>query len=274
MDSANSITIKALKEMCLMDDALFSKCFDGDRKCSSLMLRIILGRNDLDVTEARTQRWIQNIENHSVKLDIAAKDSNGKLYNIEMQKASGKSLRKRARYYSAMIDTKALRKAHGYDRLPESYVIFITRKDILRKGQAIYEIDRYIKGSWEPYGDGTHIIHVCAANADEDTALGHLVHDLLCTDPEDIYYNELRTKVSYYKNDEEGIIEMTTEFNKMLKESDQRGERRGLKKGLDLGRRETARNLIANGTVPLETIAECSGLSLKEVESMRNSIHA
>ena len=62
MDSANSRIRKALEEMCLMDDALFSKCFDGDRKCSSLMLRIILGRNDLDVTEARTQRWIQNIE--------------------------------------------------------------------------------------------------------------------------------------------------------------------------------------------------------------------
>ena len=89
-----------------MDDALFSKCFDGDRKCSSLMLRIILGRNDLDVTEARTQRWIQNIENHSVKLDIAAKDSKGKLYNIEMQKAwqvpekEGKILQRHDRYKS------------------------------------------------------------------------------------------------------------------------------------------------------------------------------
>ena len=269
MDSANSRIRKALKEMCLMDDALFSKCFDGDRKCSSLMLRIILGRNDLDVTEARTQRWIQNIENHSVKLDIAAKDSKGKLYNIEMQKASGKSLRKRARYYSAMIDTRSLRKSHGYDRLPESYVIFITRKDIFRKGQAIYEIERRIEGSWEEYGDGTHIIHVCAVNADEDTDLGHLVHDLLCTDPEDIHYNELREKVSYYKNDEEGIIEMTTEFNKMLKESDQRGERRGRREG----RRETAINMIADGSISLEKIAKYSGLSLNEVESIKNSIN-
>ena len=253
MDSANSRTRKALDEMCLMDDALFSKCFDGDRKCSSLMLRIILGRNDLDVTEARTQRWIQNIENHSVKLDIAAKDSKGKLYNIEMQKASGRSLRN----------------AQGYGRIPESYVIFIMRKDIFRKGQAIYKIERRIEGSWEEYGDGTHIIHVCAANADEDTALGHLVHDLLCTDPEDIYYNELREKVSYYKNDEEGIIEMTAEFNKMLKESDQRGERRGRREG----RRETAINMIADGSISLEKIAKYSGLSLNEVESIKNSIN-
>ena len=153
-----------------------------------------------------------------------------------------------------MIDTKALRKSHGYDRLPESYVIFITRKDIFRKGQAIYEIERRIEGSWEE---------------DEDTALGHLVHDLLCTDPEDIHYNELREKVSYYKNDEEGIIEMTTEFNKMLKESDQRGERRGRREG----RRETAINMIADGSISLEKIAKYSGLSLNEVESIKNSIN-
>ena len=168
-----------------------------------------------------------------------------------------------------MIDTKALRKSYGYDRLPESYVIFITRKDIFRKGQAIYEIDRYIKGSWEPYGDDTHIIHVCAVNADEDTALGHLVHDLLCTDPEDMHYNELREKVSYYKNEEGGIIEMTTEFNKMLKESDQRGEKRGRREG----RRETelkiARSMIADNVMSLENIAKYSGLSLKEVESLK-----
>ena len=163
----------------------------------------------------------------------------------------------------------SLRKSHGYDSLPESYVIFITRKDMFRKGQAIYKIERRIEGSWEEYGDDTHIIHVCAANADEDTALGHLVHDLLCTDPEDMHYNELREKVSYYKNEEEGIIEMTAEFNKMLKESDQRGEKRGRREG----RRETelkiARSMIADNVMSLENIAKYSGLSLKEVESLK-----
>ena len=197
MDSANSRTRKALEEMCLMDDALFSKCFDGDRKCSSLMLRIILGRDDLDVTEARTQRWIQYIENHSVKLDIFAKDKEGKLYDVEIQNTDLISLNRRTRYYSAMMDADNLDKSKGYDALPESYVIIITRADVFKKGQAIYKIGRYIKGFWEPYGDGTHIIHVCAVNADKDTDLGHLVHDLMCTDPKDMHYNELREKVSY-----------------------------------------------------------------------------
>lgn len=63
---------------------------------------------------------------------------------------------------------------------------------------------------------------------------------------------------------------MLGEIDKIIREGIIEGERRALEKG----RMETARNLIANGTVPLETIAECSGLSLEEVESMRNSIHA
>lgn len=63
---------------------------------------------------------------------------------------------------------------------------------------------------------------------------------------------------------------MSGEMDKIIREGIIEGERRGLEKG----RMETARNLIANGTVPLETIAECSGLFLEEVESMRNSIHA
>ena len=63
---------------------------------------------------------------------------------------------------------------------------------------------------------------------------------------------------------------MSSEIDKMIREGIIENERRGLEKG----RMETARNLLANGTVPLETIAEYSGLSLEEVESKRNSIHA
>ena len=104
MESSESRKMKALSEMSLMGDALFSKCFDGENECSVLMLRIILERDDLDVVEARTQRWIQGLPGHSVKLDIAAVDSDGRLYGIEVQKADDRTIRKRARFYSAMID--------------------------------------------------------------------------------------------------------------------------------------------------------------------------
>ena len=95
--------------------------------------------------------------------------------------------------------------------------------------------------------------------------MGILCMTFYVQDPEDIYYNELKVKVSYYKNDEEGIIEMTTEFNKMLKESN------------DEVRRETelkiARSMIADNAMSLENIAKYSGLSLNEVKAIKNSIN-
>ena len=97
-------TRELLEDRCLMDDALFSKCFSEDTVCTKLILDIILGRNDLTVTEVHIQRWIQNIQGHSVKLDIAARDAEGNLYDIEIQRVSDDSIRKRARFYSAMID--------------------------------------------------------------------------------------------------------------------------------------------------------------------------
>ena len=273
-------TRELLEDMCLMDDALFSKCFSEDTACTKLILDIILGRNDLTVTEVHTQRWIQNIHGHSVKLDIAARDAEGNLYDIEIQRTSDDSIRKRARFYSAMIDADCHGKGVGYDKLPESYVIFISDGDAIGNGQALYEVERIIKGTDDPYADGTHIIHVSASLADSDTELGRLMHDLKCADPEKMHYNVLRERTRFFKNEKEGLIDMSGKFDDFLKEALAEGMTKGIAKGRAEGRVEgsmetatdIARRMVANGTIPLPQIAEFSGLPLEEVESIRRSI--
>lgn len=47
-----------------------------------------------------------------------------------------------------------------FDELPESYVIFITRDDILGYGLPIYYIDRQIKKINKAFQDEAHIIYV------------------------------------------------------------------------------------------------------------------
>ena len=117
----------------LEDDVFFSLCLENSTDSVSLILRIILGRDDLVVTEARTQRWMQSMLSRSVRLDAHATDRNGNFYNIEIQKDERRAERKRARYYSAMMDSRALGKGEDYSSLPESYVIFITRGDALER---------------------------------------------------------------------------------------------------------------------------------------------
>ena len=190
--------LEILRDATLEDDVFFSSCLEGSNECAALMLRIILGRDDLVVTEVRTQRWLQGILEHSVRLDVHAVDGDGNLYNIEMQKDDRGAERKRARYYSAMIDSRALGKGDGYSSLPESYVIFITRGDAIGRGHALNRIERTVAETGESFGDGAHIVYVSSTLADEGTELGHLMHDLRCSDPEKMHYNELRDRVSYY----------------------------------------------------------------------------
>ena len=268
-----------LDGLTLMDDALFTMCFDGSAECASVMLSVLLCRDDLAVTEATTQKWIEGADKHSVKLDIYARDREGNIYDIEIQRASkGAGSRRRARFYSAMIDSDALRKGTEYNELPESYVIFITERDAIGRGKAVYEFDRYMKGTWEPFGDGTHILFISADLADRDTDLGRLMEDLRCPDPERMHYRELRDRVGYFKNDKEGRIEMSGEFERILNKEIEKAVKETRESCLKEGKKEAAmsnaRTMIADGTLPLSKIAKFSGLSIGEVESIRNSIKA
>ena len=75
----------------------------------------------------------------------------------------------------------------------------LTERDALGDGNALYEIERTIKGSGIPFDDGSHIIYVSADLADYDTELGKLMHDLRCTDPEEMEYDVLKERVRYFK---------------------------------------------------------------------------
>ena len=62
-----------------------SKVFE-DKKCTEELLRIILKKDDLKVKSVKTQYVIDNLQGHSIRLDICAVDNKGKIYDIEIQK--------------------------------------------------------------------------------------------------------------------------------------------------------------------------------------------
>ena len=177
-----------------------------------------------------------------------------------------------------MIDSDALRKGTEYNELPESCVIFITERDALGEGKALYDIERTVKGSGKSFGDGTHILFISADLAERDTDLGSLMEDLRCPDPERLHYRELRDRVGYFKNDKEGRIEMSGEFERILNKEIEKAVKETRESSLKEGKKEAAmsnaRTMIADGTLPLSKIAKFSGLSIGEVESIRNSIKA
>ena len=113
---------------------------------------------------------------------------------------------------------------------------------------------------------------------DRDTDLGKLMHDLRCPDPESMHHRALRERARYLKRSEEGIGEMAGEFERILKAKVKEAVKDAVKEtresSLKEGARTTARTMIEDGSLPLSKIAKFSGLSIGEVESIKNSIKA
>ena len=76
-----------------------------------ILLNVILQRNDLKVLEVVAQREYKNPVSggRSITIDIYTVDGDGKIYDIEVQRASSGADVQRARFHSGMIDTKMLK---------------------------------------------------------------------------------------------------------------------------------------------------------------------
>ena len=137
--------LECLRKFRLMDDDFMSKCFEDNIECTELVVQIVLNQDDLNIEQVHTQHQIKNLQGCSVILDIYATDKSGKRYNIEIQRADRGSVAKRARYHSSIIDANTIVSTQEYDKLPETYVIFITENDVLKRNLPIYHIDRVIQ---------------------------------------------------------------------------------------------------------------------------------
>lgn len=243
--------LQKIKEFRLLDDDFMSRVFDENIECTELILRIILDRADIKVSEVHTQREIKNLWGHSVRLDIAAKDTDNELINVEVQRTDKGAEVRRARYNSSMMDANILVRGEDYNSLPESYVIFITEKDVIGAGLPIYHADRIISETGIPLGDGTHIIYVNGAYR-EESPIGKLMHDFSCKNPSDMYYKVLAEQVRYYKEDAKGVEAMCKIMEDLI----------------DQEKREMILKMKKSGKLSNEDIAEFTGFTIEEVEAI------
>ena len=263
MDQKQQEDLARLRQLRLIDDDFFSKCFDNDTACVQLVLQIVLDKPDLNVVDVRTQVFVENLLNRSVRLDVLATDSEGRKFNIEIQRSDKGAGRKRARYNSSMMNVNLLEKGNDFEALPETYVIFITENDVIGLGEAIYEIERCFVKSGKRFGDGSHILYVNGSYRD-DSPVGKLMHDFSCTDPSDMCYNVLADRARFFKESKEGIAVMCKVLDDMRRQSYQEG----MAEGKNKNRKETALNLLKLGTISLDDISFATGLSLDEVKKL------
>ena len=86
--------------------------------------------------------------------------------------------------------------------------------------------------------------------ANDNTALGRLVHDFSCLYSKDIYDETLKECVKRYKETEEGIQTMCTVMEELRNEGMQQGIKEGIKQGNKQGMQkfaELTKQLLALG---------------------------
>ena len=211
-----------IKNFTLMSDIFMRNVFK-QRECLEYVLQVIMEKQDLRVIDQIIQKDYKNLQGRSAIMDCVARDSEGKQFDVEIQQDNEGASPKRARYHSGLMDMNTLNPGQDFDELPESYVIFITRDDILGYGFPIYHIDRHIKEADDSFQDEAHIIYV-NSRKQEDTELGRLMHDLHCRNADEMHSPVLAKRVHELKDTQKGVELMCHEMEKIYSEGMESGE--------------------------------------------------
>lgn len=254
--------LKMIANFRLLDDDFMTIVFDRNIEATELLLKVILGRTDLKVLEVTAQREYKSpiVDGRSIELDIYAEDADGKIYDIEVQRADEGADVHRARFHSSMLDTKMLKAKQKFKEIHDSYVIFITENDYMREGLPMYHVERVVKETQKSFGDGSHIIYVNGSYKNDDDPVGKLMHDFRCTSSVDMFYDELKNTVKHFKETEGGR-------SQMCKAMEERIERERIESLL-----EVVKNLMENLQLSAAQAVTAMGVSEEDKERILKRI--
>ena len=189
-----------LREFRPIDDNFMRCLFKDNVPLAEFVLRIITGKKDLIITSCITQNDMKRLAGaRSICLDAYGTDSNGKKYDLEIQREDKGTGPHRARYHSSVMDIENLEAGQEFEELPDAYTIFITEKDFYGAGEAIYPIEWMNLATGTPFEDGSHIPYVNGEYRG-DSELGCLMYDFGCTDAADMYFELLAEQTRYLRD--------------------------------------------------------------------------
>jgi len=211
-----------IQEFTLMDDVFMSAVF-SDKECAEILLNVVLNKK-LTVTDIKTQYSIGNLYGRSIRLDIRAEDENGKVYGCEVENTAKRAIPERARFNLSVMDAEELDKGTDWDKLPDTYIIMITKTDVLGGGKPIYHIEKRIEEmAYKLFGDRSYIIYV-NSKIQDNTELGKLMHDFQCKKASDMYNKKLAERADYFKNRKKGEVEMCEIMDRLITKAEKERE--------------------------------------------------
>ena len=221
----------------------------------------------------KTQKTLKlGADVHGVRFDAFVESS--KLWaDIEMQTSDGSELDKRARYYHANIDLDFLEQGQPYENLKPSYVIFICTFDHFNMDEPVYFFRSWDVEKSLPLKDLSYTIMLNTTCSPEKVPEALTPFYEYLNDPKKNQASELTRmideRVRKFNSSEWRQKYMTFEYilNEQKRESEAIGFEKGRSEGAALEKREIAKNFMQAG-IPIEIIAENTGLSCEEIEKL------
>ena len=260
----NERYLEVLNKLRPIDDTFMRMIF-RDYQCVELLMKIIFG-DQFSLKRFETQEDHKQVGYRSVALDIVLYTHEGVIIGIEVEKSKENASPLRARYHASVLDCDQSYPGEKWSHFPEMYVVFICEEDVLKNGKMLDHIQRY-REDGNVFKDKLHIIYLNASMQD-DTPLGKLMHDMLCNDPDDMYYEVLRKRVSYFKRQEGGKKTMCEALEELVNEAKNEGRKEGEDIGEKRGEIKKLMKILLKKfpNKNFEWIKDCSQTQLEKID--------
>ena len=197
-----------VSQLNVMDDLFFQKMVEDMDVCEE-MLRVLLTMPALKMAQTQPQRFIRNVDAHSVVLDLLCEDETGNIITVEVQKTDNDDHQKRMRYNLANIDTTFVEKGIKYADLPDIYAIFISPFDLFRANCTAYHVNRCLLETGNIVNNGIHELYVNAA-VNDGSDIAELMQYFMNSNGYHPKFEKLSKRVQYFKEQQEGVSSMSS----------------------------------------------------------------
>ena len=273
--------MKPLKELNLLDRFLFDEVME-DPQTARDILEILLGREvpllDHNETEKEYRRSPQY---RSIRIDVFALDTEGNIYDAEMQGKNTGNLPRRSRLYESHINVGLLAPGEtDFNKLNDVYVIIIAPFDLWGMGRYRYT---FRMGCEEVpglhLGDGATRIFLNTRGTDPDGVSRELVDFLHYVEDSSLKEKDaelseklsrIHDRVQRVKESEEVGVKYMQRWEELAYAKAEAREE-GLQRGIEQGRKEERVNTEQERKRAEHAEKELEGLR-KELEELRKRV--
>lgn len=256
---------KTLQELTIKDNFLFAAVMMDPENCRRV-LECALDMSIEHVEVSSEKSIVYHPEYKGIRLDVYARDENNTHFNVEMQVVKSE-LFKRSRYYHSQMDMELMLSGEEYEKLPDSYVIFICDFDPVGLKKYRYTMRKtFAEDTVYDYCDGSHTVFLSTKGKNASEVPEQLVKLMKFVDAnlsestenfEDELVSRLQKTIVSIKSNRE-MRERHMVFEEMMREE--------FKAGKAEGKAESILELLSElGTVPAELQEKIQSVSDTEV---------